>query len=393
MKRLIVSALCVSVFFVGLGAVADTVGARFKSDQKALDIIAKARQAIGGDAAIAEVRSIVIKGQTTHVMKMDGKEMTKQGETEIALQLPDKLMKMVKIGSPDGVAGGEPHIITDKDVIIVRKGEGEPFELKGKDGVFTTSDGKTVTVTKADGAIKEIQTAEGNKVIVRKGNNNGEAIETTDGKKIVVRVVEEGKGEWTAKEGEKIKLEGKQFDFKHMNGGHGEMRQNELLRTTLSLLISAPNGMDVTYAFVGESDVDGTAVNIVSATALGSTFKLYFDRTSNMPVAMSYEGHPMPVVLKMRKEGGETVGADKDVVVFTKKMEGEAAAPAEQFVRFSDFRSTGGVQLPYKWTTTVGGALRETFEVSSYEVNPANIADRFKDQKVFVRTAKPAEQN
>lgn len=391
MKRLIVSALCVSIFFVGLGAVADTVGARFKSDEKALDIIAKARQAIGGDAAIADVRSLVIKGQTTHVMNIDGKELTKQGETEIALQLPDKMMKMVKIGSPDGVAGGEPHIIKDKDVIIVRKGEGEPFELKGTNGVFTTSDGKTVTVTKADGAVEEIETGDGNKIIVRKSDKTGNAIETPDGKKIIVRVDGEGNGEWTAKSGEAVSLEDKTIAFSHMKGGHGQMRQNELLRTTLSLLVSAPEGIDVTYAFVGESDVDGTAVNVVSATAFGSTFKLYFDRSSYLPVAMSYEGHPMPVVMNMRKEGGETTGTDKNVMVFTKKMEGETT-PAEHFVRFYDFRSTGGVQLPYKWTTTVGGALRETFEVSSYEVNPANIADRFKDQKVFVRTAKPAEQ-
>lgn len=392
MKRLIVSALCVSIFFVGLGAVADQVGASFKSDEKALDIIAKARQAIGGDAAVANVRSLVIKGQTTHLMTIDGRQLTKQGETEIAMQLPGQFSKMIKIGNADGPSLGERQMIESKNVVIMRKGEGEPFELKGADGTFTTADGKTITITKADRQMKELEGADGSKVIVRSGDKSGDAIESADGKKVIVRVIGDGNGEWTPKEGEAIKLEDKKIAFSHTMGGHGEMRQNELLRTTLSLLVSAPDGMDVTYTFVGESDVDGTPVNVVSATAFGATFKLYFDRSSFMPVGMSYEGHQMPVVLKMRKEGGETVGADKDVVVFTKKMEGTAES-AEQFVRFSDFRSTDGVQLPYKWTTTVGGALRETFDVASYEVNPANIADRFKEQKVLIRTAKPAEQN
>ena len=31
----------------------------------------------------------------------------------------------------------------------------------------------------------------------------------------------------------------------------------------------------------------------------------------------------------------------------------------------------------------------ETFDATSYEINPANIGEKFKDQKIMVRTAKP----
>ena len=58
----------------------------------------------------------------------------------------------------------------------------------------------------------------------------------------------------------------------------------------------------------------------------------------------------------------------------------------ESFVRFSDHRSTNGVLLPYKWTTSVGGKVTEVLDVSSYEVNPANISDRFDGQKVRFRS-------
>lgn len=362
MKRFIVSILCVSVFFIGLGALADGVGAQFKSDEKALDIIKKARTAIGGDAALAEVRSMVIKGQTSHTFKIDGVERTETGETEIAMQLPDKLMKMVKIGKHD-VAVGDQIVERRVDVVVTGKNGDKTMILEGGDGEFASSDGKKIIVRKAEGG--EI----------------GE-IKTGDGKKVIVRKMEDGVNAGGERKEVRIK--------RHGGGEHSEMRQNELLRTTLALLLTAPDGMEVSYTFAGESTVEGTAVNVVVASFAGSSFKLFFDRSSNLPVAMSFVGHPMPLIFKFKKEGSPQGGEPGDAVVFNKKLEGKGEN-VEHFVRFSDYRGTNGVQLPYKWTTTIGGQTSDVFDVTSYEINPANIADRFKDQKVFVRTAKPVE--
>ena len=102
MKKFIFSILCVSVFFIGVGALVEKTGAKFKSDEKALALIAKARVAIGGDSAINVVQSMRIVGATTKTFKLDGTTRTEQGETEIAFQFPDKMMKMVKIGHDDG---------------------------------------------------------------------------------------------------------------------------------------------------------------------------------------------------------------------------------------------------------------------------------------------------
>jgi len=74
---------------------------------------------------------------------------------------------------------------------------------------------------------------------------------------------------------------------------------------------------------------------------------------------------------------------DKDVVFF-RKADGPEATTEFQ-VRFSDYRSTGGLQLPYKWTTTSGN-MNEVLDVSSYDVNPANIGDSFPQSKVLLRT-------
>ena len=63
MKRFVISVLSIAVFFVGLGTLCDQVAAKFKSDDKALEIVRKARTALGGDAALAEVRSMTITGR------------------------------------------------------------------------------------------------------------------------------------------------------------------------------------------------------------------------------------------------------------------------------------------------------------------------------------------
>ena len=357
MKRFIISVLTVSVFCVGLGAIVDRAGASLKSDEKALALIKQARLAIGGEQSIAEVRSMIIKGSTTHNLKFNGTARTEQGETEIAMQLPDKLSKMVKIGRHDGSEGAK---IVDKqhDVIVmrseaaaaeggakkfvIRKTEGGDAEIEkviveGKDGEFTTSDGKKVFLKKDGANVEDV-------IVHRK---SGEAM-----------------------------------------AAHGNHRQNELLRTTLALLLTAPEGMDVSYTFAGEGDVDGTTCNIINAEFAGSNVKLYLSKASNFPVMVSFQGHAMPRVMAFKTKAGDAPAPGAEKVFFDHKIEAPEAGEVQ--IRFSDYRSTGGIQLPYKWTTTVAGQTTEVLDVTGYEINPANIAEKFQNQKTFVRMKKEA---
>ncbi len=387
MKRFIVSILSVTVFCIGLGALVEEVGAGFKSDEKAIALIKQARIAIGGEQSIAEVRSMIIKGNATHTIKMGTETRTEQGETEIAMQLPDKLSKMVKIGRHDGPEGekvmGEKH-----DVMIVRS--------DAKQGEWATSDGKKVIVKRTEGVGPHVE-----KIIIE--GKNGEST-TPDGKKVIVRTIGGGEGkngEFTTDDGkkiivrsddghevEKVIVRGDKAQHMKLAGGagaaHSGMRQNELLRTTLSLLLTAPEGMDVSYTFVGEGDVEGTSCNIVNAGFGGSNIKLYLSKASSLPVMVSYQGHALPRVMQFRTKAPEGTDVSKDVVMFNHKIDG--GEMAEFNVRFSDYRSVNGVQLPYRWTTAVAGQTSEVFDVTGYQINPANIADRFQNQKVMVRT-------
>lgn len=415
MKRFIFSTLCVAVFFAGLGAIVQTTGAKFKSDEKALEVIRRARVAIGGDAAIGQINSMVIKGQTT---RGEGNET---GDTEIALQLPDKMMKMIKIGSGDKSANGEQIIDKQIDVVVVGDAKGqskvrvEGFPVdpqgdsKGQMKVMVNEEDngngpvRRVVIKRPDGTTQELTGAEADKMIALHPGKPGENV-----KRIVIKKDDGTIQELTGAEADKMiaargdghatftSKDGKTFDVRLAGGPdahHGGMKQNELLRTTLSLLLTAPQGIDVEYTYGGETSIDGTSCDLVNASFGGATYKLFISRASSLPVAMTYTGHKMPQVMKFRT--GEMLRADapkdKDTVVFTRKFD-TVADTAEFTVKFTDYRSTGGVQLPYRWTTTVGDKTAETFDVTSYEVNPADIADRFNGkggQKVMIRTTKP----
>lgn len=420
MKRFIISVLCVSVFFVGLGTLVEKTSASFKSDEKALEIVRKARIAIGGEAAIAQVNSMVIKGRSVHG------EMGEAGETEIALQLPDKMMRMIKIGSGDKSAGGEAIIEKQIDVVVVGapngqskvRVEGFPIdpqgETKGQMKVMVNEEDngngpvRRVVIKRPDGTTQELTGAEADKMIAAHPGKPGENVKRIVIKKDDGTVQEltgaeadkmiasrgEGTATFTSKDGKTVVVEGKPLTFHTVaDAHHSAMRQNDLLRTTLSLLLTAPRGMDVEYTYGGETSIDGTPCDIVNASFGGATYKLFISRASSLPVGMTYTGHKMPQIMKFRT--GEPLPADapkdKDVVVFTRKIDA-AADTAEFTVKFTDYRNTGGVQLPYRWTTTVGDKTAETFDVTSYEINPADIADRFNGiggQKVMIRTKKP----
>jgi len=378
MKRFIFSVLAVTVFCVGIGSLVERAGARFKSDEKALAIIRDARQAIGGDTALVAVRSMVIGGELTRTIKVEGVERTLQGESEIALQLPDKLVKRLEFKHGDGTGADkvEKHVNV---VIVGEKGRGEGS------GVGTGNGEKHIVIKKDDGTVQEYRGAEADKIIAADKANGADA------RTLIIKRPEGDKAVVTA-ELEKARADGQNVMIKRVGGPeHDAMRHNEMLRLTLSLLLTAPQGMDVSYTFGGETDVDGTACNIVVAEFAGSAYKLFIGKSSNLPVMMSYKAVKMPDVVMFRTKAPEG-GEPKDNVFFTRKVEGPPMETADYNVKFSDYRSVNGVQLPFKWTQIVGGVVDEVFAVAAYDINPANIADKFCNENMKVKVRAPDVQ-
>jgi len=365
MKRFIFSVLCISVFFLGVGAIANSVSAKFGSDERALAIISQARLAIGGDTAIADVQNLVIKGTTTTNFELpDGSTNSRKGETEIALQMPDKFMKSMTIS--DGNSPDQKMMTKTFDVVVV-KGEGvasataDGVDNGDRDVVFKSDDGKRIEIRRVAGEPAEME----QQVIVRKGEKIPAGIS----------------------KGENVVIE-------RIRGKEGDYQQNELLRTTLGLLITPPKGVEVNYTFVGEDTIDSIPVNIVNAEVGGTSVKLYFSRISSLPVMMSYVGSRMPTILAFKTADAPEISPDKTVRVFTRTANTENISPAdsEVQVKFSDYRVSGGLQLPYKWTSVSNGKTIDVFDVASYEKNAANIADKFPAKRLWVKAEKASKQ-
>jgi hypothetical protein len=365
MKRFFLMILLTAVFFTGLGGMLRETTARFKSDDKALAILQKARQAIGGDSSLAAVNSLIVTGKSTRTLRFDGTvEKTLQGDMEIALQFPDKMMKSIKMIHNDGGATGEKIMDHQVDVIIANNGDGNiKWKVPENGDASKAADGKKVIVIKKDDGTTE--TADGNEATfeVRKVASDLQAELAAGG--------------------------GRQMVFTHAReGAPGEFPwQTGFARTALSLLLTAPQGTEVSYLYGGEESVDGTACNVINAQFSGSAVKLYIGRDSNLPVMMSYQD-AKPMIFRFQTNNGEVAG-DKEAKTFTR----HAGPPemAEYQIRFSDYRSVNGVLLPYKWTQTMAGLPDEIVDVTSYEINPANIADKFKasgETKVMLRRTK-----
>lgn len=352
MKKFIGMILCVTTFFVGLGGLVEGVGAKFKSDERALELVRLARQAIGGDSALASVTSLTATGRATKIFYFEGEQpRAEQGDWELNLQLPDKLSKHLKMRRADDGSGKSETV--EKEFFVLRQEQG--------------GDLKERTVQPAD--------------------------EPGDKKRTVFIMKKDG-GEKVVTGGEGANVEPKRVLIDKVPVGAGGFHQNELFRTTLALLLTPPQGVEVSYKYAGEASVDGASCDIIEASANGSTVRLYLDRSSHLPAMMTYQA-PKPFSIRFRKEDGKA-NVNEDVKILRERMPAPAPGELAEFqVKFSDYRNVGGLQLPHRWTQTIGGKDDEVIEITGYELNPANIADKFnksEPNRVFFRTAKPRQQ-
>jgi hypothetical protein len=342
MKRFIVSILCVSIFFIGLGSLVESVGAKFKSDARALELLKQAQAAIGGDSAIRTVQSLTITGKATKTFEIEGVANSEQGDWELNMQLPDKLSKMMRVTIEN--QGGEKTESSDNKVFTVTKKD-------GGNATWSTKDPKQDVVVVTRGGGDKI----GDKIVANEENTNGNV------KKEIIR--------------------------DKMSGEYEKHKQMELFRTALSLLLTAPQGIEADYIYAGDGSVDGSSCDVIEARLGESSVKLFLDKQTHLPRMMSFMDHKPMMMFRIKKDDAK-MEENGETKTFERKME---APPLEEFqIKFADYRSVGGVLLPFKWTQTVAGKTDETVDISNYEINPANIADKFKElpQKIMMRTEK-----
>lgn len=337
MKKFILAVLCVSTFFIGLGGLIENVGAKFKSDERALEIMRRARQAIGGDANLNAVQSLSVTGKVTKTLNFGEETRTETGDWELNLQASGKISKMIKIGA--GVGSGGEQLEKKVNVVVVRKGDG------------------------------------------------AKAVIGEDGSSEKVTIIKKGDGEMPSEKGDGTPKIRRQILTENIHGDVGNNHGDDFFRTMMFLLLTAPQNTDANYVYAGDGVVDGANCEIVQISSNGGSLKLYFNKSTHLPVMASFTG-AKPLVFRV-KPGEANADGKANVMVFANQK--GAAQTGEFQIKFSDYRNVNGVQFPHRWTQTIDNSADETIDVTGYEVNPANIADKFKNepQKIMIRTKKP----
>ncbi len=382
MRLIVVKGLIIGAILIGFGNFINDASAKLGFDEKALELIKKSQAAIGGNSAIESVKSMTITGEISQLRTTKGEK--KAGEMEINFILPDKFSKTVKIG--ESGEGADSRKIKRIETVVVSGSGGNEFEFESNDGDSKDGTNEEIIIKKKGNKDEATWTSEDGKTIVIENDGKFEG-EDKDGKKTKVFVHKMGYGDSekrTTEDEKEITIDkigkGDKADFP---------RQNEFLKTALALLMTAPEGTDVNYNYIGRGNVDGDASNIIEVESYGARFKLFLNASTNLPQMITYVAMDFADGVIVREERRNM---SKEKIIDLKNKMGEGNKVEHQ-IRFSNFRKVGGLNLPHRWVETIDGKPEQTIDIKSFAFNPSNIAEKFSSQKVFIRKMKPEKSN
>lgn len=176
---------------------------------------------------------------------------------------------------------------------------------------------------------------------------------------------------------------GAQASPEQMEAAQRRIYNAELSRYLLAMILTPPPALAVEYKYAGESEVEDAKADVIDVTG-PDTFavRVFFDKTSHMPLLLSYRG-PKPRIMTMTRQGGHARNPEdlkklRDEA--EKKMTAEAPAAPEEvefYIRLTDHKKVGGLMLPHKLTFLTESEVSEEFEISKYQLNPQFKADHF----------------
>jgi hypothetical protein len=176
---------------------------------------------------------------------------------------------------------------------------------------------------------------------------------------------------------------GQQATPEQMEAMQRRIYNAEFSRYLLAMLLTPPPEMAVEYKYAGESEVEDAKADVIDVTGPDNfSVRVFFDKTSHLPLLLSYRG-PKPRVVTMTRQAGEK-GKAEDIKKIRddaeKKMNAEAPAVPEEvdfYIRLTDHKKVGGLMLPHKLTFLTDTEVSEVFEISKYQLNPQFKADLF----------------
>jgi hypothetical protein len=165
---------------------------------------------------------------------------------------------------------------------------------------------------------------------------------------------------------------GGNMDEAAMKDMRRRMRRADLARLLAALLLASDTPM--THAGVAEAP-DGKADILEIKPADAPVMRLFIDQQTHMPLMLTWKG-PQPRIMVRRGQRPP----NPDPPAREGQAPGENAEPlpeANYEMRFDDYRTVDGLQLPHQITRSMNGQTNEEFMVKTYKVNPAFKSNTF----------------
>ena len=177
---------------------------------------------------------------------------------------------------------------------------------------------------------------------------------------------------------------GTQATPEQMEAALRHMLQVEMVRYLLAITLSAPESFAVDYRYAGESDVDDAKTDVIDVTGPDKfAVRLFIDKSTHLPLLISYRGPKPRMVTMTRSAGGGQMKPEdmkKAREEAEKRLASEAPGVPEEvdfYIRLSDHKKVNGLLLPHKFTFLTGEEVSEEFEISKYQMNPQFKSDKF----------------
>lgn len=347
-KKLTILFLQISLVWMGVSVLVDSVNATKQNSERALDLIRQARAAIGGEGAVKNVQNLSMKGKSHRIVKVKNQsDRELNGDFEMAVILPDQIIRMEKFGVEEGSAKGETsNEETDsleRDVIVELDEEGASGEKGNFEAARMSGDNEMYRFTL------------GFLLTPPKGANlsydySGE--ENVDGRAANVIIVTSGS------------------------------------KTIVRLYLDKQSNLPVMMSYKG----------------FAPHMPELFDGAEKFGNAKVFERVPAGKDVVIMREPSQNESKElKDKVTFSRKIEkGEIPAEGQMYrfkleepaeadiqLKFADYRTVNGIKLPHQLTEIVNGNVSLTTTVESYEINAPNVAERFKQNHMRIRVKHP----
>jgi len=157
----------------------------------------------------------------------------------------------------------------------------------------------------------------------------------------------------------------------------------EFSRYLLAMILTPPPSLAVEYKYAGESDVEDAKADVIEVSGPDNfSVRVFFDKSSHLPLLLSYRG-PKPRIMTMTRQAGSPAKPEdikKAQEEAEKKMHAEAPPVPEEvdfYIRLTDHKKVSGIMLPHKLTFLTDSEVSEEFEISKYQLNPQFKADHF----------------